>query len=79
VQSRETLEYEITPIGVMIHVKKPDIRQVLLKYANRFVTESAESDLVAEQRERRGWGEYDLQLLGKHQNDPNHEDSSPSK
>ena len=60
----DTLEYEVTPQGVTIRVKKPDIRQVLKKYAGRLSTAGSNTDLVAEQRERRGWDELDFQLLG---------------
>ena len=58
-----TLEYEVTPLGVTIRVKKPDIRLVLKKYAGRLSSGSASVDPVAEQRERRGWDKLDAQLL----------------
>lgn len=58
----DTLEYEVTPHGVTIRVKKPDIRLVLAKYSERLGS-APEADLVAEQRERREWDALDVQLL----------------
>jgi antitoxin PrlF len=59
----DTLEYDITPSGVTIRVKKPDIREVLRKHARSLSAFQSDADVVAAQRERRGWDEHDLRLL----------------
>jgi hypothetical protein len=48
---------------VTIRVKKPDIPQVLQKYAPRLGAFQDDSDIVVAQRERCGWDAHDLRLL----------------
>ena len=63
----DTLEYDLTDDGILIRVKRPDIREVLTKYLGAFNHEGYEDeeDFLRQSREMRGWDEDDDELFTK--------------